>query len=69
MIGIESAVEHLDSHKQDDDGKLSADGECCGKGKVVFDFNCGGMFRAWMEEGRDGSDRERMMVFRDEYYS
>ncbi|PGH14322.1 hypothetical protein AJ79_03144 [Helicocarpus griseus UAMH5409] len=36
------------------------------KGKVVFDFNCGGMFRAWMEE-RDGKGVERMMVFREEY--
>lgn len=39
------------------------------KGKVVFDFNCGGMFRAWMEDDPDhpGKERERVMVFRDEY--
>ncbi|PGH09130.1 L-asparaginase [Blastomyces parvus] len=36
------------------------------RGKVVFDFNSGGMFRAWMEE-KDGKDVERMMVFRDDY--
>src|SRR5690606_27535788 len=36
------------------------------KGKVIFDFNCGGMFRAWMEDDPDnpGKERERMMVFR-----
>lgn len=32
-------------------------------GVVVADFNCGGMFRAWIDE--KGIDR--MMVFRDEY--
>lgn len=34
-----------------------------GKGKVVFDFNCGGMFRCWVDE----QGRERVMVFKDEY--
>lgn len=34
-----------------------------GQGKVVADFNCGGMFRAWV----DDEGKERMMVFRDEY--
>lgn len=37
------------------------------RGKVVFDFNGGGMFRAWLEEDENGVERERMMVFRDEY--
>ena len=37
------------------------------RGKVVFDFNCGGMFRAWVEEDEDGVDIERVMVFREEY--
>jgi len=32
-------------------------------GQVVFDFNCGGMYRAWV----DGVGRERVMVFREEY--
>lgn len=32
-------------------------------GEVVFDFNCGGMFRCWV----DAEGRERVMVFRDEY--
>lgn len=34
-----------------------------GLGRVVADFNCGGMFRAWVDE--DGM--ERVMVFREEY--
>ncbi|MCJ1281886.1 hypothetical protein MMC26_001209 [Xylographa opegraphella] len=34
-----------------------------GKGKVVFDFNCGGMFRVWV----DDKGRERAMVFKEEY--
>lgn len=37
------------------------------RGKVVHDFNCGGMFRAWMEEDDQGRERERVMVFREEY--
>ncbi len=34
-----------------------------GKGEVVFDFNCGGMFRCWV----DDFGVERVMVFGDEY--
>ena len=34
-----------------------------GKGEVVFDFNCGGMFRCWVDE----IGKERVMVFKDEY--
>ena len=34
-----------------------------GKGEVVFDFNCGGMFRCWVDE----MGKERVMVFKDEY--
>lgn len=34
-----------------------------GKGEVVFDFNCGGMFRCWV----DAQGKERVMVFKDEY--
>ena len=34
-----------------------------GKGKVVFDFNCGGMFRCWVDE----MGVERVMVFEEEY--
>lgn len=34
-----------------------------GVGMVVSDFNCGGMFRAWIDEEGQG----QMMVFRDDY--
>lgn len=37
------------------------------RGKVVFDFNCGGMWRAWVEEDEYGGDVERVMVFRGAY--
>jgi L-asparaginase len=33
------------------------------EGKVVWDFNCGGMFRAWIDDDGD----ERFMVFREDY--
>jgi L-asparaginase len=36
-------------------------------GNVVFDFNCGGMWRAWIELDQSGEDVERIMVFREEY--
>ncbi|KAF7719649.1 Asparaginase [Penicillium ucsense] len=36
-------------------------------GQVVLDFNCGGMWRAWIEPGPNGEDVERIMVFREEY--
>lgn len=34
-----------------------------GVGEVVYDFNCGGMFRTWIDE----EDQLRVMVFKDEY--
>jgi len=34
-----------------------------GVGRVVADFNCGGMFRAWV----DGEGEERVMIFRGEF--
>jgi L-asparaginase len=34
-----------------------------GQGTVVADFNCGGMFRAWV----DDAGKERMMVFKEEF--
>lgn len=47
MIGIEYVV----------------DGTGHAKAEVVFDFNCGGMFRCWI----DAEGMERVMVFRDDY--
>ncbi|XHG08353.1 hypothetical protein AWENTII_011458 [Aspergillus wentii] len=37
------------------------------RGKVVFDFNSGGMWRTWIEEDANGRDVERVMVFREEH--
>lgn len=34
-----------------------------GVGRVVFDFNCGGMFRGWVDE----TGKVRVMVFKDEF--
>ncbi|KAL1981683.1 hypothetical protein VTN96DRAFT_2346 [Rasamsonia emersonii] len=56
LIGIEAELES------------DADRNSLRKGKVVHDFNCGGMFRAWMEEDSTGEERERVMVFREEYH-
>ncbi|KAI9046294.1 isoaspartyl peptidase/L-asparaginase [Aspergillus affinis] len=44
------------------------DGEVIGRGTVVFDFNCGGMWRAWIDEDAMGGERENVMVFRESYY-
>jgi L-asparaginase len=70
IIGIEA---HLD-YGEDDEGKaeqMSIGGATKGssprRGTIVADFNCGGMFRAWIEEDEDGTEREKMMVFENEY--
>ena len=34
-----------------------------GKGEIIFDFNCGGLFRCWV----DDQGKVRVMVFKDEY--
>ncbi|KAI1610390.1 L-asparaginase [Exophiala viscosa] len=37
-------------------------------GHAVFDFNCGGLFRAYYEIERDvGEEKPKVMVFKDEY--
>lgn len=60
IIGIEAERE------VDDDGNVtSAAAQGLLRGRVVFDFNCGGMFRAWMEEKEDGVEVERFLVFED----
>ncbi|KAK9554297.1 hypothetical protein V6Z88_006298 [Aspergillus fumigatus] len=48
-------------------GLRAAQKKTLSRGKVVFDFNCGGMWRAWVEEDATGKDVERVMVFREEY--
>lgn len=44
-----------------------SDGDKLRRGQVVFDFNCGGMWRAYIEEDANGREMERIMVFREEY--
>ena len=41
---------------------VSAAGQKLLRSRVVVDFNCGGMSRAWIDE----QDVERFTVFRDE---
>ncbi|KAJ5773153.1 hypothetical protein N7457_008049 [Penicillium paradoxum] len=57
IIGIEAV---LDPGNGGSDVKLH-------RGEVVFDFNCGGMWRAWVEEDATGNEVERIMVFREQY--
>lgn len=64
IIGIEVEMEVDKESKENTDRTGS---RALARGKVAADFNCGGMFRAWYEEGEDGRDVERLMVFRDEY--
>lgn len=64
MIGIEVEVDGL-IHRN---GVVAGDAGRKGlrRGKVVYDYNCGGMWRAWVEEGDDGEAVEKVMVFREE---
>lgn len=81
MIGIE--IETRDGLGEGE-GESGSGSYCCVdglvRGKVVADFNSGGMWRAWVEEvegngdgggeegGRKGTrEVERVMVFREEY--
>jgi L-asparaginase len=45
----------------DENGKSNRQGR---KGKLVAEFNCGGMWRAWVDEG---SGEVKVMVFKEEY--
>lgn len=71
MIGIEfvSAYHPADCGKdggehEGEEGAIGEGyGEGGGKGKIVADFNCGGMFRTWVDDG----GRERVAVFREEF--
>ncbi|KAJ0415453.1 nucleophile aminohydrolase [Aspergillus carlsbadensis] len=58
IIGIEAEF--------DDEGTASS--SAFRRGKVVFDFNCGGMYRAYIEDV-DGKEIERVMVFKEPYSS
>ncbi|KAL3452609.1 nucleophile aminohydrolase [Aspergillus insuetus] len=58
IIGIEAEFD-------DEDTALSS---VLRRGKVVLDFNCGGMYRAYIEDV-DGEEIERVMVFKEPYSS
>lgn len=62
LIGIEAEID-LDENQK----PVQTKDDSLRRGRVVFDFNCGGMYRAWIEEGPEGRERERVMVFKDEY--
>lgn len=59
IIGIEAEME-VDNHIN---AVVSDTGCGLRRGRVVFDFNCSGMYRAWFDE----TDVERVMVFKEEY--
>jgi L-asparaginase len=67
IIGIE-VVDDSVSHGSSSLGKgWLKDGRK--KGKVVCDFNCGGLFRAYYEDGDGdrGDEVAKVMVFKEEY--
>lgn len=57
MIGIEAETSPGSVHGE----------KRLGRGWPVFDYNCSGMWRAYIEDGPDG-EKERVMVFREEYH-
>ncbi|EAW11333.1 isoaspartyl peptidase/L-asparaginase [Aspergillus clavatus NRRL 1] len=63
MIGIEAET----VVEANDPGSYGDKKQGLSRGKVVFDFNCGGMWRAWIEQDASGRELERVMVFKEEY--
>jgi L-asparaginase len=62
IIGIE--VCDLESDTADDINVQAASRPRRRKGRVVSDFNCGGLWRAWMDEK---TGKGKVMVFKEEY--
>lgn len=60
IIGIEVTDNETDGSKHSLGGK---------RGKAVFDFNCGGLFRAYYEDSQeaDGKEFPRVAVFKEDY--
>jgi L-asparaginase len=52
-------------HVGEQRGDLGAKEQPRRTGRVVFDFNCGGLWRAWVDEE---TGRGKVMVFRESYY-
>lgn len=61
IIGIEVSDDGGDASSQSGSGSK--------RGKAVFDFNCGGLFRAYYEDPRDAGGKQvpRVAVFKEEY--
>ncbi|KAJ9608785.1 hypothetical protein H2200_006556 [Cladophialophora chaetospira] len=67
MIGIEV----IDEQEPDVECGVDSKGETKSKkktGRVAFDFNCGGLFRAYYEvDEKTGTEEPKVMVFKEEY--
>jgi L-asparaginase len=68
IIGIEvvddEELEGMCGDKEGGDGKSSKKKQ----GRVVFDFNCGGLFRAYYEvDENSGTEKPKVMVFKQDY--
>lgn len=50
MIGIESVARVVGDEEQVEDGERAGSGGIVVSSKILQDFNCGGMFRAWIDD-------------------
>ncbi|KAK7932713.1 L-asparaginase precursor [Apiospora marii] len=50
MIGIESVVRVVEDEEQADDHQRGSGGSIVVSSQILQDFNCGGMFRAWIDD-------------------
>ncbi|EXJ64671.1 hypothetical protein A1O7_01009 [Cladophialophora yegresii CBS 114405] len=68
IIGIEVVSEEEEPARicgDKGDGDLKSKKK---QGRVVFDFNCGGLFRAYFEvDENSGTEQPKVMVFKEEY--
>jgi L-asparaginase len=62
----QSAGGRFGSTGEGEGGLIGIEASSDGSSNVVFDFNCGGMWRAYYELA-DGKEKPKVMVFRDEY--
>jgi L-asparaginase len=66
MIGIEAwSDDGRTNGPKEQRGDDGANIQRLRTGKVVFDFNCGGLFRTWVDEE---TGRGKVMVFKESYY-
>ena len=68
IIGIEVIEEPVSQFVVHGDKKGGGPVSMRRRAEVTFDFNCGGLFRAYYEvDDKSGEERPKMMVFREEY--